>query len=359
MTAMATRGSRSLLARAIRHSSTNVAVGHSGHLSADAMRNRHDVPKSEGGLSHTEKYMFDLNGFLVIRNAFNSDTVLRANAAIDAHSDRVFERDGKLRTSGLYGRESKALAGDGSTGRKDVGGMLGWDAPHREPFRELLCHPTVARVLTSLLGVGYRLDHSPLLIAMDKGAEGHTLHGGAVTEAGEPAWPLAYEFRHGQMRNQLLTVCMQLTDAPSGAGGFCAVPGSHKSNFAVPPALADLADPELAALVQQPAVVAGDLMVFTEALLHGTLPWTAEHERRMCIYRFAPAGSAYGRGYLPQWPEAAVDGMSDAEKAVMEAPYHPRMNRAYVNEKGEAVTAKAREAWKVEFDEKVFGTRYF
>merc|ERR1719424_2235577 len=51
--------------------------------------------------------------------------------------------------------------------------------------------------------------------------------------------------------------------------------------------------------------------------------------------------------------------MSDAQKAVMEAPYHPRMNRAYVNEKGEAVTAKAREAWKVEFDEKVFGTRYF
>ena len=96
------------------------------------------------------------------------------------------------------------------------------------------------------------LDHSPLLIAQETGAEGHTLHGGAVTEAGEPAWPLAYEFRHGHMRNQLLTVCMQLADAPSGAGGFCAVPGSHKSNFSVPPALADLADPELASLVVQP-----------------------------------------------------------------------------------------------------------
>ena len=59
----------------------------------------------------------------------------------------------------------------------------------------------------------YRLDHSPLLLAQEKGAEGHTLHGGAVTESGEPAWPLAYEFRHGKMRNQLLTVCMQLRDA--------------------------------------------------------------------------------------------------------------------------------------------------
>ena len=171
------RSSSSLVRRLCRHSSTNVAVGHSGHLSADALRNRHDVPKSEGGLSHAEKYVFDLNGFLVIRNAFDADMVRRANEAIDVHQDQVHERVGKLRTSGLYGRESTALTGDGVTGRKDVGGMLGWQAPHRAPFRELLCHPTVARVLTSLLGVGYRLDHSPLLIAMDKGAEGHTLHG--------------------------------------------------------------------------------------------------------------------------------------------------------------------------------------
>jgi hypothetical protein len=183
---------------------------------------------ASGGMSHAEKYAFDLQGFLVLRGVFGADMVQRANAAVDAHLHRMHERKDELRTSGLYGRESQELAGDGVTGRIDLGGMLGWAAPHREPFRELLCHPTVARVLTTLLGVGFRLDHSPLLIAQDKGAEGHTLHGGAVTEAGEPAWPLAYEFRHGQMRNQLLTVCMQLADAPQGAGGFCAVAGSHK-----------------------------------------------------------------------------------------------------------------------------------
>ena len=45
--------------------------------------------------------------------------------------------------------------------------------------------------------------------------------------------------------------------------------------------------------------------------------------------------------------------------AVMEPPYHPRMNRPYVNADGDAVAAKARESFKVEFDEKVFGSRYF
>jgi|EP01047_Picozoa_sp_COSAG01_P022174 hypothetical protein len=69
-----------------------------------------------------------------------------------------------------------------------------------------------------------------------------------------------------------------------------------------------------------------------------------------------PGGIA---GYHPSWPEAALDGMSEAQRAVMLPPYHPRMNRAYVDQDGHHVSAKAREAFKVEFDEKVFGTRYF
>ena len=89
------------------------------------------------------------------------------------------------------------------------------------------------------------------------------------------------------------------------------------------------------------------------------MPWTASHQRRTVIYRFAPAGSAYGRGYLPEWPASALEGMSDAQLAVMQAPFHPRMNRRYVNAGGEAVDAKPREHFKVEFDEQVFGSRYF
>lgn len=339
-------------------------VGHSGHLSQDSsLRNQHDGPANPlQGLNvfaHAQKYLFDLNGYLVLPNVFDDAFVRRANDAVDAHVDRLFERRGKLRTSGLYGRESQQLAGDGTTGRMDLGGMLGWDAPHRDPFRELLCHPMVACALHELVGVGYRLDHSPLMIAQERGSEGHTLHGGAVTESGEPAWPLAYDFKLGQMRNQLLTVCLQLADSKEGDGGFCVVPGSHKANFPVPPALADLADPGLNEFVKQPAIAPGDVLIFTEAVLHGTLPWMADHQRRTVIYRFAPAGSAYGRGYHPTWPAEALEGMSDAQLAVMQPPYHPRMNRTTIGADGEAVLARPREQFKVEFDEQVFGSRYF
>ena len=345
--------------------SSGVAVGHSGHLSTEEaarrneQRNQHDGPAIERGMTHKEKYLFDLNGYLVLRGAFSPEMVARANTAVDAHLDQLHERTGPLRTSGLYGRASTELTGDGRTGRADLGGMLGWSSPHREPFREVLCHPPLMPVLGELLAPGFRLDHSPLMIAMGKGAEGHTLHGGAVTEAGEPAWPLAYDYRHGQMRAQLLTVCMQLTPANAGDGGFCVVPGSHKANFPVPPALADLADDELADFVHQPVLAPGDCLVFTEAALHGTLPWAAAHQRRTVIYRFAPAGSAYGRGYLPQWPAEALEGMADAQRAVMEAPYHARMNRTCLTPEGEAAPPRPRESFKVEFDERVFGSRYF
>ena len=153
---MLTRTTRGYAHRLRALSTAAPKIGHSGHLSADALRNRHDVPKAESGMTHAQKYVFDLQGFMVIKNVFDVEHTSRANAAIDAHLDRMYERTGQLRTSGLYGRESKNLAGDGSTGRMDMGGMLGWAKPHCEPFRELLCHPTVAKVLTTLLGVGYR-----------------------------------------------------------------------------------------------------------------------------------------------------------------------------------------------------------
>lgn len=349
--------------------STKALVGHSGHLSAELkLRNQHDVPLvNNSDLSHKHKYLFDLNGYLVLRSVFSEDQVQTANDTIDKYldSDHLHERKGKLRTSGLYGRESTALAGDGKTGRFDMGGMLGWPKPDCDPFRSVLTHPTISPVLNELLGVGYRLDHSPLMIAQNQGSEGHTLHGGAITESGEPAWPLAYEYRHGQMRNQLLTVCMQLSQANAGDGGFCVVPGSHKSNFSIPPDLADLADEELSEFVRQPALQPGDVLIFTEAALHGTLPWTASHQRRTVIYRFAPAGSAYGRGYLAtqhqaaMWPDVTLQDMTESQLAVMLPPFHPRMNRPYLDKDGQAVEAKERESFKVEFDEKVFGTRYF
>ena len=136
--------------------STRAGVGHSGHLSSDPLRNAHDGPEVRThsyGLSHKLKYLFDLNGYLVLRGVFSNDEVEAANNAIDAHIEtELHERTGELRTSGLYGRQSVPLKGDGKTGRFDMGGILGWAKPHCEPFRNVLVHPKIVPVLTDLLG---------------------------------------------------------------------------------------------------------------------------------------------------------------------------------------------------------------
>ena len=44
-------------------------------------------------------------------------------------------------------------------------------------------------------------------------------------------------------------------------------------------------------------VEAGDLIIFTEALVHGTMEWTAEHERRSLLYKYSPGHSSWSRHY--------------------------------------------------------------
>jgi len=191
-------------------------------------------------LTPTEQYIFDTNGYIVLRKVFELEDIEKVNRLIDNHE--LHERKGALRCSTLYGRDSNHLAGDGVTGRFDMGGMLGWPSPECEFFREVLTTPKLTPILSQLLGLGYRLDHSPLLIAMVKGSEGHTLHGGAIGENGEPAWNIGYQCRQGVIRSELLTVCVQLSDTQRGDGGFCILPGSHKSNFPVPASIADFSD---------------------------------------------------------------------------------------------------------------------
>ncbi len=47
------------------------------------------------------------------------------------------------------------LAGDGVTGRFDMGGMLGWPSPECDFFREVMTAPKIVPVLNELLGTGH------------------------------------------------------------------------------------------------------------------------------------------------------------------------------------------------------------
>ncbi|HIG57532.1 MAG TPA: hypothetical protein EYG11_21620 [Candidatus Latescibacteria bacterium] len=264
-------------------------------------------------MNEDEKYLFDINGYIVVHDALSKADIALCNEAIDHHADQICERTGKLTLAG----GSKALAG--TTGRGDLGGALTWPEPYGQPFRNMLDNRKVAPYLHTILGEGFRLDHNLGIITMRKGAEGHTMHGSSGPGFDRHQY---YIFKDGKMHNGLTVAAYQLADVNEGDGGFCLVPGSHKGNYPCPTALRR--DEAYSEFVKPITCKAGDCIIFTEATTHGTRPWTSEHDRRTALFRFSPGNLAY----VPHnWSEEMLALMNDEQRKVCEPPYHSRLDR--------------------------------
>ncbi|MBT3346216.1 MAG: hypothetical protein HN712_27485 [Gemmatimonadetes bacterium] len=274
-------------------------------------------------MDETQLYLFDLQGYTVIEGVLDADEIAHCNEAIDHHAEDIKERVGDLSLSS----DSSTLKG--TTGRGDLGGLLGWERPWCEPFRQMLCHPRLVPYLNTILGKGYRLDHNAGLISMRKGAEGHLLHGSSGPDFDPHQY---YIWQNGRMHNGLTVVAWQLTDVNPGDGGLVVIPGSHKGNVACPPSIRKWEAHQ--DIVKHVTCKAGDVVIFTEAVTHGTIPWTADHDRRSVLFRMSPGNLAYGRGYDP-WPAAMLQDMTQAQAAVLEPPYHTRLNRPVLSDDGE------------------------
>lgn len=265
-------------------------------------------------MTEHELYLFDLRGFLVVENALSPDEVRAANEAIDQYQADIKPRAPEHSLSD----NSPVLKGE--KGRLEISRrLLELDPPYAEPFRRMLAHPVIVPYLNELLGVGFRLDHGPGLIAMDRGCEGHVLHGGA-----EPYDPSQfYVMKNGRIFNGLSVVSWQLTDVHPGDGGFCCIPGSHKSNYRCPQ---DIKRYEVFRdCVEQVVAPAGSAVIFTEALTHGTLPWIGAGQRRSILFKYSPGFIAWGQ-YAPA-SEALMETLTPEQRAVMQPPYRPNRPR--------------------------------
>jgi ectoine hydroxylase-related dioxygenase (phytanoyl-CoA dioxygenase family) len=215
------------------------------------------MARPSGPLSHAERWFFDVHGYVVRRGALASKEVQRLNRAVD---------DLRLPEPGA-----------------DIGSQRFRDHLHRDAaFRDLLDHPAVMEVVRELCGPHVRLDHAYGLV-MAPGTSGLSLHGGAV-----PFDPAQYYVAGPDgIHCGLVAVQWALVDHRPGEGGFACVPGTHKAAFAAP-----WGQP-LDALQREVPMAAGDMVVFTEALVHGTLPWRGSAQRRALFYKYSPGSSAW------------------------------------------------------------------
>jgi len=240
-------------------------------------------------MNDEQLYLFDLQGYLVIEGILTQEEVSELNCLISTQ---------------------KLPPPSESIESQRFGGFLSW----AEPFRSLLDHPQILPHLDVLLGDGFRLDHY-YGIHMAKDTAGLRLHGGGTPyEADE-----YYVFRK-QMHNGLSVVSWALTDAATGQGGFACIPGSHKANYPCPPDIRNF-EREHGCVVEVP-MQAGDVVIFTEALTHGTHPWKAPHDRRSLLYKYAPKHLSWSH-YDPVWRADVRGQLTERQQRLLEPPYVP------------------------------------
>lgn len=238
-------------------------------------------------MNDEERYLFDLRGYVAIPGALGPDLLARLNSALDAGIEQ--EAGSDMRTHRF-------------------GNLLRRDAA----FRELIDHPSITGILEEILGSDFRLDHTYAdIIRSGEGPIGTVLHGGAVPfRAGE-----YYTTVNGRIHSGLVAIGFNLADVGPDDGGFACVPGSHKSTFAFPEDWKHLAEPH--PCVQRVTGPAGTAILFTEALVHGTLPWHGRHERRTAFYKYSPAALSWSADYFDhgEYPD-----LTSRQRSMLEPP---------------------------------------
>ena len=208
-------------------------------------------------MTKSEIYEFDLNGYIIYRDILTRCQVNSMNQILDSH-----------------------LPEDTHDGFS----FLDLDPI----FLEVMANKQTLNIIRTMIGDWLHLDHAYGL-QMDKRTVelGHmtpNLHGGPRKDNGEHH----YQWVNGQMYNGLIVVMYALEDIHPGDGGFICVPGSHKGNMDFKPQVNSH-------LVVNPSFMAGDMLIFTEALIHGTTTWTSSKKRRAILYKYSPGHSTWSK----------------------------------------------------------------
>lgn len=209
-------------------------------------------------MNESERYEFDLNGIIIYRNLISDDDVRSMNEIIDRYQETLEETE-----------------------------VFSFSFLELDPcFMDLMAHPRTLGIMRRMIGDWLRLDHAYGLqmdtTTVEREKARPNLHGGPRTDNGEHT----YQWHDGEMYNGLIVVMYALADVNPGDGGFICVPGSHKGNMSYKP-------PVDSHLVVNPSLRAGDMLIFTEALVHGTTTWTADRRRRSLLYKYSPGHSAW------------------------------------------------------------------
>ena len=259
-----------------------------------------------------EKYLFDLRGYIVVRNVLSTEQVDDLSSRLEAHR----ETHGRRRLG-----SDRTIFADENDPAWAAPSLLEWGGT----YIDLIDLPVIVPYLEALLGTGYRLDHDYINVVNAEHPSQLYLHGGGQGAGGPQdvvgptdGGQCYYHYNNGRFFNGLVTVAFELNDVPLGAGGFACVAGSHKGNFPLPPDWrVSKKQAEIPDCVDRVAANAGDAIVFTEACAHGTVPWEGHGERRTIFYKYCPHAVAWGPCY---YNADHYDDLTERQRAILMPP---------------------------------------
>ncbi len=220
-----------------------------------------------GGVTLEDKFLFDMQGFIILRGAIAQDDVALLLSEVQRLEklDHDDSRWRKALSNGRIGQLTKQV----NPGWLRLNGLLRMSGI----FDRLIDYPTVFPYLQEFMGdpqVG-----NTWSITKTMGNDTGEWHRGIG--------PDLYSVRNNLIRTRMLNTVYFLTENGPDDGCMLAIPGGHKSNFDLPfGRYKGLDMPGSIRITGQP----GDVLIFSEALLHNGLGNTSGRTRTNVYYNY-------------------------------------------------------------------------
>lgn len=224
-------------------------------------------------MTSEQRYLFDVTGYLHLENAIQGEELKAAQEAADTYINTPTE---------------ELPSGFDSSGKHLPNGFA-----FSRDLEALTLHPASWQIIKELTDNKPQLARGTMIadrIGVPEGGDALRLHC-AREDYGRDR--NCFENRNGRIYCDDFVVFPYLTDVHAGDGGLLIVPGSHKAEFDRPEHIfnngtIDDVD-NIPPGVENITPKAGDILIISELLTHGALPWIPKDRYRcFLVLRYRP-----------------------------------------------------------------------
>lgn len=247
------------------------------------------------GCTDMERYLFDLNGFLVLKGALSKQEAADCNARLD-----------ELQDTGP-GEWRGRVHGHNFTGSHE-GLNLQQIYEGGPAFEKLIDHPSWINKVINFLGTdekNFDGHHGQCFIdenfASIRGpGQAIGLHSGGQDRITR----CQFRYHDGKFHCGQVNILMAFQDVGPGDGATMVIPGSHKSNirhpeFAQAAMAAEATSVDGITGAVEVHLEAGDAILFVDAIMHGSAERKNPGQRRIAVYRYGPSWGFFRHPYRP------------------------------------------------------------